>query len=109
MSQAGSRPAPPSPPVPRPPAFERLRLASGMEVVTSEYPAVPMVHLLGAVPAGALCDPPGREGLSALTLQSLREGTSRRCAAAIASGTEDCGADLLIRFGWETATLGIEF
>src|SRR4051794_24215350 len=92
----------------RPPPFERLRLASGLELITTEYPAVPMVHLLGAVPAGGLCDPPGQEGLAALTLLSLREGTCQCTADQITEQTEDRGADLSLRLSWEIASLAVE-
>ncbi|MEM9864429.1 MAG: pitrilysin family protein [Myxococcota bacterium] len=89
-------PAPPSGPArdisfPR---IERSTLSSGLEVNVVRSSALPTLHLRLVIRSGAEADPEGREGLSSLVAEMLREGTRRRTSAEIAERIEFLGADL---------------
>jgi predicted Zn-dependent peptidase len=88
------RVAPPVPPQPalRVPAIEMRRLDNGIRVAVLENHQLPIVDVRAIIEApGALLDPAGKDGLSALTLRMLSEGTTTRSADALASAYADLG------------------
>ena len=85
---------PPVPPQPalRVPAVEMRRLSNGIRVAVLENHQLPIVDVRAIVEApGAVLDPPGKDGLSSLTLRMLSEGTTTRSADALASAFADLG------------------
>lgn len=114
MSQTPQRPPRPDPPpfveppAFRPPPFCRIQLANGLRVMLAEYDAVPLAHLQCAVAAGAQLDPHGLEGLAALSVPLLREGTLGRSANRIAEETEALGADILTSVDYDGSSLALE-
>lgn len=90
------------------PAFTRLRLGGGLRVVLAENHATPLVQLHAALPSGVRFEPAGGEGLAALTMSALREGTERRDAAQINDAAEDLGADILTHADWDMSSAVIE-
>ncbi len=56
------------------PEIRRRRLANGLQVMTVEHHAVPLISFLALLPAGAAADPPRRPGLAAVTSDMLDEG-----------------------------------
>jgi zinc protease len=56
------------------PEIRRRRLANGLEVLTVEHHAVPLVSFLALLPVGAASDPAARPGLAAITSDMLDEG-----------------------------------
>lgn len=90
------------------PAFARLQLSGGLKVVLAESHTVPLVQLHAALPVGVRYEPAGGEGLAALTISALREGTGRRDAARINEAAEDLGADILTHADWDMSSVVIE-
>ena len=90
------------------PDFVRLRLSGGLEVVLAENHAVPLVQLHAALPAGVRFEPVGGEGLAALTVSALKEGTLRLDAARINEAAEESGADILTHADWDMSSVVIE-
>jgi zinc protease len=74
------------------PPVTRTTLENGLRVVVAEYRELPLVELTVLVGAGAAQDPPGREGLAALTAATLTRGTKRLDALALARAIEGLGA-----------------
>jgi len=56
---------------------------------------LPLVHLMLFFEASPTFDPPGREGLTAITNRMLLRGTMRRDRRAIEDAVEDLGTELL--------------
>ena len=62
------------------PAIEKSTLANGLGVWTVRHPGVPLVAFTLLIRRGAAADPPGREGLAAVTADMLDEGSGDRSA-----------------------------
>src|SRR4051812_17450376 len=71
----------PVPPPSAPFAFphvETKTLANGLRIAVVENHALPVVAVRVVLPVDSVADPAGKEGLFALTLGMLREGTTSR-------------------------------
>lgn len=88
------------------PAFERGRLANGLELYLARWPALPLVSLQLLMPAGGRLDPPGAAGLASLHGALLDEGTERCTALEIASSIERLGGYLGTDADWDVAYIG---
>ena len=101
------------PPLPGPgratrfPAFARLPLANGVQILAIELRRAPLVSLELACRAGAELDPPARRGLATFTAGLLDEGTARRSSSEIAAGVEGLGGSLGTGADWNAAYLRI--
>jgi predicted Zn-dependent peptidase len=62
------------------PPIEKSLLPNGLRVWTVRHSAVPLITLTLLVRRGAAADPTGKEGLAALTLDMLDEGSGGRTA-----------------------------
>src|SRR6185436_4131293 len=72
----GSQLRAPEPTRPFPfPAIEKSTLANGMRVWTVHHAQVPLVSFSLLVRRGAASDPPGQDGLAAVTADMLDEGS----------------------------------
>ncbi len=60
--------------------IKRMQLSNGAVLLVSEQHQLPMVTMSIAFDAGSRRDPAGKEGLAALTAESLTEGTSAMSA-----------------------------
>lgn len=89
------------------PAIERYTLANGTRIAVAPMPRLPLVTVLALVDAGAACDPAGREGAAALTIDALAEGTARLDGAALAERFEALGTGLASSSDWDAATAHI--
>jgi zinc protease len=74
------------------PAIRTHTLSNGIRVFVVEDHSIPVVAVRAIVAGDSLLDPPGKEGLFAVTLGALREGSTKRSAddlalAATAIGT----------------------
>ncbi len=76
------------------PAFQRARLANGLEVICVERRAVPTVELSLLVDCGSSVDPAGLSGLAGMTLNMMDEGTRTRTAVEIGELQGRLGARL---------------
>lgn len=87
------------------PPFLRHRLANGLEVLAGRVAGVPLVSLELVTPAGGQQDPPGKEGLAALTAGVIDEGTRRRNALEIAAHVEQLGGYFVAGVDWDEGYL----
>jgi zinc protease len=79
---------------PRVPAPRRWRLASGLSVVAVPRRELPQVVVRLVIPAGAVADPPGREGLASMVSEVLLEGTERLDAVRLNERLDLLGASI---------------
>ncbi|HVZ77234.1 MAG TPA: pitrilysin family protein [Gemmatimonadaceae bacterium] len=106
-SQAVIRPGPgPSRPY-HFPAFERVRMDNGMELVCAPVHKVPLVSVNVLVDAGATADPAGHEGVAHLTAQLLLEGTATMDGATLAERMERLGATVDAQADWDGAVVSM--
>jgi zinc protease len=73
------------------PPVTRATLDSGLRVLVAEYHELPLVEFYLIVGAGAAQDPPGKEGVAALTAGTLTRGTGRLSAEELARAIESLG------------------
>jgi predicted Zn-dependent peptidase len=102
-----ARPQPAPPRAYHFPAFERRRLANRIELVVAPVYKLPVVTVMAVLEAGAVGDPPGREGLAQLTAQLLLEGTERDDAARLIERFERLGTSVGANADWDVTTLAM--
>lgn len=90
--------------LPGPESVERQELELGTVVLARENFASPSVVISGYLPAGALYDPPGKEGLADLTASALMRGTEDRSFNDIYESIESIGASLHVSAGTHFAS-----
>jgi zinc protease len=76
--------------------IKRFKLANGAVLLVSEQHQLPMVTLSVAFDAGARRDPKGKEGLAALTAESLMQGTKQLSAAEFNQKVDFMGSSISI-------------
>jgi predicted Zn-dependent peptidase len=76
------------------PDFEEFELDNGLRVRLLRYPTVPLMSAELWIAAGSRLDPPGREGLAALSAEALRKGAGERDAQQFALALDQLGARL---------------
>jgi zinc protease len=76
------------------PLAHREVLPNGMVLLVAERPAIPIVITRVFVRAGAVNDPPDREGLASITGALLARGTARQTGPEIDSAIEFVGGSL---------------
>jgi zinc protease len=74
------------------PAIEKSTLANGMRVWTVRHTQVPLVAFTLLIRRGAASDPPGKEGLAAVTADMLDEGSGERSAIEMHEALARLGA-----------------
>jgi predicted Zn-dependent peptidase len=101
------------PPVPGPvkpmkfPPVVRFALTNGLEIRLVEAHAVPIVTVLLVVRTGAASDPPGQEGLAAMTARMLDEGAGGRGALALEDELATLGATVETAASWDGSTVSL--
>jgi zinc protease len=83
------------------PPFLRQTLSNGLEVLAARLPVIPVISLELVTLAGGQQDPPGKEGLAALTAGVIDEGTRRRSSLEIAAYVERLGGHLVAGIDWD--------
>jgi len=78
-------------PAARVPRIQMRTLHNGVRVAVLEDHEFPVVDVSALVVAPEVLDPPGKEGLAALTAQMLAEGTTTRSADQIANAAAEIG------------------
>jgi zinc protease len=82
-------------------------LPNGVRLITAPVDKLPVVTVLVAIDAGSSGDPPGKEGIAALTATLLSEGTDRYSGAELAEQFEQLGTSLETGADWDSAFLKI--
>ena len=76
------------------PSIERSTLSSGLRVWTVRHVSIPVATVMLLVRRGAADDPPGREGLAAITTDMLDEGTGTLSSIDVHESLARIGAQL---------------
>lgn len=111
LAQNPDRSAPPKagpPPAFTMPAIQRFVLSNGLAVIIVEKHQVPLVQINVVVHAGAICDPPGKTGLAAMTAAMMMEGAGTRDALGLADAIDFLGARINASAGLHTAAVTLE-
>jgi len=96
----------PAPTLKLPPVARRV-LPNGLTLLVVEQHELPLADFLLVVGSGNEADPTPRGGLSSLTAQLLREGTSTRTSPQIADQLSFLGASLTTGSAWDMSQVGL--
>jgi zinc protease len=88
------------------PQIEKSTLENGLKVWTVPHTAIPAVTFALLYRRGSADDPPGKEGLAAITVDMLDEGSGDRSAIAIHEALAAIGAHLDSDIGSDASLLG---
>ena len=97
------RPQPAAPRVYRFPRFTEEVLPSGLRLIVAAVDKLPIATILAVVDAGSTIDPPGKEGLAALTADALLEGTAELEGAQLTERFEQLGTAVESGADWDSA------
>jgi zinc protease len=89
------------------PEFHQEVLPSGIRLVTAPVTKLPVATVLVIVDAGSVNEPPGKEGVAALTAAALLEGGEELDGAAIAERFEQLGTSVESGADWDSAFIKI--
>jgi len=89
------------------PQFHQEVLPSGIRLVTAPVTKLPIATVLVIIDAGSVNDPPGKEGVAALTAGALLEGGEEMDGAAIAERFEQLGTSVESGADWDSAFIKI--
>lgn len=89
------------------PAVDKSALPNGLRVWSVRHAAVPVVSLMVLVGRGAADDPPGRDGLAALTADMLDEGSRGRSAIEVHEALARIGGHLETDIGPDGTALTV--
>ena len=89
------------------PAIGKSALPNGLRVWTAEHRATPVVSLMLIVRRGAADDPPGKDGLAAITMDMLDEGSGGRSAIEMHEALAEVGGHLESDIGSDGAALSV--
>jgi predicted Zn-dependent peptidase len=89
------------------PSIQKATLANGLAVWSVRHTNIPAVTIALLVRGGAAEDPPGHEGLAALTIDMLDEGSGDRSAIDIHESLARIGAQLDSDIGADAAVLTV--
>lgn len=76
------------------PVLQQWTTRQGSHVMFIEEHTLPMIDVEIDFPAGSAYDPPGKEGLAALVIDNLNDGTPQHDEQALARAFADAGAQL---------------
>jgi zinc protease len=91
------------------PPVTRVTLDNGLRVVVVEQREVPLVEMQLLVGAGSAQDPPGDDGVAALTARALTRGAGERSAVALAREIESLGGEIAAGAGTDATIISAEF
>ena len=89
------------------PAIEKSTLPNGVRVWTVRHAQVPIISFDLLVRRGASADPPGKDGLAALTADMLDEGTGDRSAIAMHEALARLGAQFDTDIGSDATSVSV--
>jgi hypothetical protein len=88
------------------PPIEKSVLPNGLQIWSVAHPAIPLVSVLLLIKRGAADDPVEREGLAAMTLDMLDEGSGSLSAIEMHEALARIGAQLESDIGSDAALIG---
>ena len=91
------------------PPTREVTLANGAHLVLAEKHDLPLIAFHAFVRGGSITDPPGKEGLAALTGDMLRKGAGKRSARDISEATDGAGASFATGASYEIFWVSGEF
>lgn len=91
------------------PPTREVTLGNGARLVLAEKHELPLIAFHAFVRGGSISDPPGKEGLAALTGAMLRKGAGKRSALEISQATDGAGADFATGGSYEIFWVSGEF
>lgn len=89
------------------PTIERSTLPNGLRLWTARHDAVPLLTVIVLFRCGAADDPPGLEGLAAMTAGMLDEGSGDRSAIDMHEELAQIGAHLDTDVGADAAAISL--
>ena len=89
------------------PAIEKSQLPNGLRVWTARHASVPVVTCILLVRRGSASDPPGKEGLAAISVDMLDEGSGGRSAIEMHEALARIGAHFDSDIGSDGAALTV--
>jgi zinc protease len=102
------RPLPGQPRDYRFPAFERIVLDSGLQVLTVSLPGRPLVSANLIIRRGAADEPPDLGGVTVLAARAATEGTERYKGVELIEAAERLGATLHADAGWDSFVASVD-
>jgi len=91
------------------PPYKRVKLENGMTLLLMEQHEVPLISFSVVIRSGAVVDPPGKEGLAAVTAELLRKGTKTRTADQLSSDLDFIGGQLAANASPDSSSIAAEF
>jgi zinc protease len=89
------------------PPVEKSVLPTGLRVWTVRHPQVPVVSFVCLVACGAAADPPGKDGLAALTADMLDEGSGDLSAIQMHESLARLGAQFDTDIGADATAISV--
>lgn len=90
------------------PPFERVRLPTGLTVITAHLSGRPLLMAQLTIEGGAGNEQRELAGVTHLMARALSEGTQRRDGNEFIDAAERLGAELHAEAGWETTNAAVE-
>ena len=87
------------------PHFERRTFDNGVQLIVAPVTKLPIVSVTVMFEAGAVCDPPGREGTAELAAKLMIEGTATSDGGELTERFERLGASIDANADWDVAAL----
>ncbi len=91
------------------PAFERVILGNGAEVLLMEKHDVPLIAISASVRGGSLADAPGAEGTASLLSELLQKGAGKRDAKTFAETVDGAGGNFNTGSSFSALQVSAEF
>ena len=111
MTEMLDRTRPPAPGAPRElpfPAFDRISVRPGLELLVAPIEQTSLVALELVTRGGGQHDPPNLPGVASFAANLLDQGTEQSSAFEIASRAESLGASLAVSADWDTTTIDLQ-
>ncbi|MGH9823171.1 MAG: M16 family metallopeptidase [Blastocatellia bacterium] len=91
------------------PAYKRVKLHNGLDVLLMERHGIPLISLNVLIKAGSTADPAGKEGAASVTAELLRRGTKTRSADKISDELDFVGGTLALNSSDDSTMASAEF
>ncbi len=91
------------------PAFERVVLSNGTELLLMEKHDVPLIAINARIRGGSLADPEGLEGTASLLSEMMQKGSGTRDAKTFAETVDGAGGNLETGSSLSAIELNAEF